>query len=128
MTQDCFSRAGQASDQLGTLALLRCLDCGENTIPLHLYNLRIDCCLLKFYEKLIIDSILNMLFELIYIRLENVLGFLIYFSSVPTVRHSVLKMFYSMVCHSGIQGAARIKCSGQSRLVHVAAASGASLG
>uniref|UniRef100_A0A3Q2I349 Solute carrier family 35 member D1 n=1 Tax=Equus caballus TaxID=9796 RepID=A0A3Q2I349_HORSE len=87
VTQDCFSRAGQASDQLGTLALLRCLDCGENTIPLHLYNLRIDCCLLKFYEKLIIDSILNMLFELIYIRLENVLGFLIYFSSVPTVRH-----------------------------------------
>lgn len=33
------------------------------------------------WEKLKIDSILNMLFDLIYIILENILGFLIYFSS-----------------------------------------------
>lgn len=39
------------------------------------------------WEKLIIDSILNMPFELIYIRLENAQGFLIYFSFVPTVKH-----------------------------------------
>lgn len=56
----CHQEALEKIDQLGTLAvliqILRCLDYGENTIPLHLYNLRIDCCLLKFYERLIIDS------------------------------------------------------------------------
>lgn len=43
------------------------------------------------WEKLIIDSILIMPFELIYIRLENAPGFLIYFSSVPTVNHQCLE-------------------------------------
>lgn len=38
-------------------------------------------------------------FELIYIRLENVLGFLIYFSSVPTVRHQCFEniLFHSLI-------------------------------
>lgn len=37
------------------------------------------------------DSILIVPFELIYIRLENAPGFLIYFSSVPTVNHPSLE-------------------------------------
>lgn len=55
MTRVASTALAQVFDQMGTLGvltqILRCLDHGENTIPLHLYNLRIDCCLLKFYER-----------------------------------------------------------------------------
>lgn len=51
------------------------------------------------WEKLIIDSILNMPFELIYIRLENAPGFLIYFSFVLTVKHQCFEntLFHSLL-------------------------------
>lgn len=51
------------------------------------------------WEKLIIDSILNMPFELIYIRLENTPGFLIYFSSVPTVKQQCFEtiLFHTLI-------------------------------
>lgn len=50
------------------------------------------------WEKLIIDSILNMPFEFIYIRLENAPG-LIYFSFVPTVKHQCFEntLFHSLL-------------------------------
>ena len=55
MTRIASTALAQVFDQMGTLGvltqILRCLDHGENTISLHLYNLRIDCCLLKFYER-----------------------------------------------------------------------------
>lgn len=78
-------------DQLGHwqfLQILRGLDYRERY---HSFALtQSEDWLLPFtilWEKLIIDSILNMPFELIYIRLENAPGFLIYFSFVPTVKH-----------------------------------------
>lgn len=96
-------------------------------MSLHLYNPRIDCCLFKSFERNLQLILLNMPFELIYIRLENVLGFLIYFSSMLTVKHPC---FENSLCHSLIiqvsLGAADRKRSSRSLISCTIAASGGS--
>lgn len=129
--EDCFSHLGQVYDQLGTLAfptqIRRGLGYGGHTVSLHLYNPRIDCCLFKSFERNLQLILLNMPFELIYIRLENVLGFLIYFSSMLTVKHPCFEnsLFHSLIIQVSL-GAADRKRSSRSLISRTIAASGGS--